>query len=93
MAQMGTTSSGSVRSSAGCRCSAGVYLYSAHTGTIEEPLLHAVSSRKQRVPSTFFVLGDFRNVGLLRKAPKQSNEASDLWRPRVSTVPFSASPC
>ena len=38
---MGTTSSGdSMRSSAGCRYNAGVCLYSAHTGTIEGPLVY-----------------------------------------------------
>ena len=35
---MGTTSSGSPRSSAGRRYCAGISLYSAHTGTIEGPL-------------------------------------------------------
>ena len=37
---METTSSGSMRSSAGCRYSAGSSLYSAHTGTIGEPRLY-----------------------------------------------------
>ena len=36
---METASSGSMWSSAGCRYSAGISLYSAHTGTIEAPLL------------------------------------------------------
>ena len=41
---MGTTSSGSMRSSAGCRYSAGISLYSAHNGTIrvEESLLSLI---------------------------------------------------
>ena len=37
LAQMGTIYSGSKRSSAGCRYSAGISLHSAHTGTIEGP--------------------------------------------------------
>ena len=39
---MGTTSSGSLQISAGCRYNAGASLYSAHTGAIEGPLLYAV---------------------------------------------------
>ena len=39
---MKTTSSGGLRSSAGCRFSAGISLYSAHTGTIEGPLVYSI---------------------------------------------------
>ena len=42
MAQKGENNSGSVRSSAGCRYSAGTSLYSANTGTIEGPLPYRI---------------------------------------------------
>ena len=38
---MGTTNSGSVRSSAGCRYGPGISLYGAHAGSTEGPLLYA----------------------------------------------------
>ena len=37
---MGTPRSGSIRNSAGCRFSAGIFLYSAHIDTIEGPHRH-----------------------------------------------------
>ena len=39
---MAIISSTSTRSSAGCRFSAGICLYSAHTGTTEGPLLYSI---------------------------------------------------
>ena len=54
-ARIGTAISGSMRTSAGCRYSAAISLYSAHTGTIEGPLLY--------VPTPERCLGSERTVG------------------------------
>ena len=43
LAQIGTTVSGSMRSFAGYCCSTGISLYSAHKGTVKEPLVCARS--------------------------------------------------
>ena len=54
LAQMGTASSGSTRSSsAGCRYSAGISLYSAHSGATERPLPHG---NPVQTPSNLLVL-------------------------------------
>ena len=42
---MGTTSSNSTPSSAGCHYNAGISLRSAHTGTIEGPLVYTIIAR------------------------------------------------
>ena len=50
MARVGETSRGGMRSSAGCRNSAGISLYSAHAGTIEGGTTTAVAIGLRREP-------------------------------------------
>ena len=76
VAQMGTTTNGSMRSSAGCRYSVVISLYSAHTGTTEgsplPPYTYGISYRPALTLSPFLcavLLNEALEVVVLFRGP------------------------